>query len=172
MRLGWIGLCLAVGLAACDTTVRPENGVILRSDRAGFAPYVGTYTGQFEGQQAVLSFSLEGGRAALSVRDADGVMVDLIGAGCQSAIGDLVQTRFGQEGQIKFGIFELDAGACGDRITGTTAEIIFEQPGRPVLRVERDFVVRQVCRRESGGGQDCKVFKDPTYLQGRFDRAD
>ena len=163
-------LFVAVALAACDTTVRPDNGVIAEAERAGFGPYLGRYTGQFEGRDAALNFAVQVGRASLSVSGRDGTDLDVLGSGCESSIGDMVQTRFNKDGQIKFAVFDLDRGSCGERITGTSAEVLFDRPTAATLRIERDFKVEQECRRATGDDRNCRTFKVRSYLQGRFDR--
>ena len=163
-------LFVAVALAACDTTVRPENGVIAEAARASFGPYLGRYDGQFEGRDAALNFGVQSGRASLSVSGPDGTEIDVLGPDCQSSIGEMVQTRFNKDGQIKFSVFDLDQGSCGERITGRSAEILFDRPTAATLRIERDFEVKQVCRRASGDDFNCRTFKVRSYLQGRFDR--
>ncbi|MEM7645484.1 MAG: hypothetical protein AAF203_01130 [Pseudomonadota bacterium] len=169
-------ILIAVGLLGCKE-VKVENGEVPEKYLDQVDPYLGVYSGQFNGLKGDLEISMDGQKALLKFTDFNGKS-DILGQNCQSEIGLLkaFQAKKIDDDQyeLRGARFEFFSNYCflegreirlsfkGDRLRAEILEEIERIPGRP----RPPQCTKHGC---TGGGKEPDKFIYH-YLKGQFNK--
>lgn len=165
-------IILALGFISCKR-VDIENGRVPAEYLAKAQEYMGEYLGKFDGQPGKLILSLD--KDYVNVKFIDGIGNDLLGAGCDSKIGDLVYLYVkGDEKNpiLTQATFKFNPNKCRGKAIGVSLEIYLSDDNSNKnlgLSIVEFQTVRNVC--DGPYPNNCHIEVDNSYLRGQFTKS-
>lgn len=177
LKLALCGLLAVAALGCKDVDI--ENGTIPAEYVELAKKLAGEYKGRFENNHGSLNLSIDNNNKMIATFS--GSRGDLIGAGCNSKIGNLRKVYLAGKGKkvrVTGALFDFSAGKCSDAVEGRVVEMALRtKNSKNILDLtifeRRDF--EYVCPPGPGnpggpgyGNDNCQWQSRDYYLTGRF----
>ncbi|MDZ4662181.1 MAG: hypothetical protein SGJ18_11250 [Pseudomonadota bacterium] len=167
-----LALSVALTLVGCKR-VTIENGRVPQEHLPKAQEYMGEYLGKFNGMPGKLILALNNDYVKASFVDGKGD--DLLGAECESNVGDLAYLYFQGDDQnptLTQATFKFDANKCRGQILGITLEIYFSDD-RSNKNLGLSIIEKQTVRDVCTGPypNNCHMEIETEYLRGQFTKT-
>ncbi|MGZ3746530.1 MAG: hypothetical protein ACXWRE_04205 [Pseudobdellovibrionaceae bacterium] len=168
MRFQICGMILAIlGLLGCKE-VTVENGQLPQEFLSSAADLVGTYHGNFNGNDSTIEIQLDGDRPTLSYKVPN--QMDILSSNCGGKIGNLQKILVADndnEYGLSGAIFEFLPGACSTTV-GREVILTFANKNEFKMSIHQSDKRVYICTAGRSGGCSFKYL--PQYIEGVFSR--